>query len=297
MCHKVLTFLFLLSIFLYMKPVTEYQDYHALIKDFYEERKRCSAFSWREFARIAGFSSSSYLRLVSEGKTNLSRVTVDRVASAMELAGYEVTYFRALVNFNNAKTDASKLTFLKEMQSIAMEHKVRVVDKDVIEYYDGWKNSVIRELAPLMPGATPGMMASACCNKVSAADISKSLAFLTRAGFLKKEEEGVFRQTESSVSASKEGLALAVRSMQREMLGLAVESIDRFDPEERNISGVTLGINRECYERIVQVIEDCRRKIIALASECESIEQIYRLNLQLFPLTWKMGEFKEGKDE
>ena len=280
-----------------MKPIVEYQDYHLLIKDFYKERKRCSAFSWREFARTAGFSSSTYLRLVSESKSNLSRVTIERVASAMGLAGYEVTYFRALVNFNNAKTDASKLSFLKEMQSIATEHKVRIVDKDAIEFYDGWKNSVIRELAPLMPGATPGKIASACCNKISAADVLQSLSFLMRCDFLKRTDVGNYVQTKTSVSASREGLALAVRSMQREMLGLAAESIDRFSPEERNISGVTLGVNRECYERIAQEIDLCRRKVIAIAAECEEIDQIYRLNLQFFPLTWNLKRLKETKDE
>ena len=54
-------------IFITMKPIIEYKDYHSYIKDFYEDRKRFSYFSWREFAKLAGFSSPTYLRLVSEG--------------------------------------------------------------------------------------------------------------------------------------------------------------------------------------------------------------------------------------
>ena len=81
-----------------MKPIVEYQDYHLLVKEFYEERKRTSYFSWREFAKVAGFSSPTYLRLVSEGKSNLSRVTMDRMVNAMGLAGYEVDYFKAIIH-------------------------------------------------------------------------------------------------------------------------------------------------------------------------------------------------------
>ena len=91
-----------------MKPIVEYQDYHAFLSDYYEERKRTSAFSWREFAKIAGFVSPSYLKMVCEGKTNLSKVTMGRVAQAIGLVGYEVEYFETMVQFGNAKNDEQK---------------------------------------------------------------------------------------------------------------------------------------------------------------------------------------------
>ena len=45
-----------------MKAIVEYTDYRKFIRDYYEERKRCSAFTWREFARNVGFSSAVYLK-------------------------------------------------------------------------------------------------------------------------------------------------------------------------------------------------------------------------------------------
>lgn len=273
-----------------MEPITEYKDYYSLIKDFYEDQKRTSYFSWREFAKLAGFSSPTYLRLVSEGKSKLSRVSMNRMISAMGLVGFEVDYFKALVNFCNAKDDESKMPYWKEMRRIALEYKVRVVDKEAVEYFDGWKNQVVRELAPMMPGATPGQIAKTCCNEITAAEVSKSLEFLTKAGFLKKGADGSYRQTEKNVAASKEGMAYAVHAMQHKMLQLADESIERFEPQERSVSSVTFTVNRECYERIVQEIDSFRRKIAAMPSEIEKADQIYHLNMQLFPLTWKLNK-------
>ncbi|MBO4370016.1 MAG: TIGR02147 family protein, partial [Paludibacteraceae bacterium] len=43
-----------------MNPITDYQDYRQYMREFYEERKRVSDFSWREFTKLAGFSSSGY---------------------------------------------------------------------------------------------------------------------------------------------------------------------------------------------------------------------------------------------
>ena len=40
-----------------MKPITEYKDYRKFMQDFYDERKRTGAFSWREFSKLAGFAS------------------------------------------------------------------------------------------------------------------------------------------------------------------------------------------------------------------------------------------------
>ena len=79
-----------------MKPVTEYQDYRVYMQDYYNERKRVSSFSWREFTRASGFTSPTYLKLVCEGKTRLSPLGADKVGSAMHLAGFELEYFKAM---------------------------------------------------------------------------------------------------------------------------------------------------------------------------------------------------------
>ena len=294
MYHFILTKVFGKSRFIGMKAIVEYQDYRAFMSDYYEERKRTSAFSWREFARIAGFTSPSYLKLVCEGKSSLSKVTMGRVATAMGLVGYEVEYFETMVCFCNAKKDTDKKAFLGKLQSIALDHKVRVIDKTAFEYYETWKNPVVRELAPMMPGAMPGEIAKACCQEISAYDVRKSLMFLERAGLLKKVGDEAYEQTEKSLVGSKEGMPLAIRLMHREMGRLAVDSLEKFSAEERNVTGITMGINRDAYEKIVAELDACRKRIIAIASECENLDQVYRLNLQLFPLTKKVAGEKEA---
>ena len=76
-------------IFTIMKPITEYKDYREYLLDYYHERKRCSAFTWREFAKLAGFASGSHLKLVCDGKTGLREDGAKRTAQAMNLSGFE----------------------------------------------------------------------------------------------------------------------------------------------------------------------------------------------------------------
>jgi len=111
---------------------------------------------------------------------------------------------------------------------------------------------------------------------------------------LKKGADGSYCQTEKNVIASKEGMAYAVHAMQHKMLQLADESIERFEPQDHSVSSVTFTVNRECYERIAQEIDAFRKKIVAMASETEKADQIYHLNVQLFPMTWKLKKDEEA---
>ena len=291
-CIKCLTFVKNASIFWSMKPIVEYTDFRIFMRDYYEKRKRCSAFSWREFSKIAGFSSPSYMKVVCDGKSKLSRIGVERTGAAMGLAGFEMNYFRAMVKFGQAETEEKKKAAYEEMISIAKMYKVRSIEGELFQYYDSWRNPVLRELAPIMPGATPGEMAKMCYPEVSAAEVRDSLDFLTKSGLLKKVD-GNFVQSETSVKGTSDATRLALRGMHREMSKLATPALE-LPKEERNFSGVTMGLSRDSYHKIECMLDECRRRIIALAAEEKSVEQVYRLNLQLFPLTKNV---KEGNDE
>ena len=277
-----------------MKPIIEYSDFRQFLLDYYEERKRSSAFSWREFSKIAGFTSSSYMKVVCDGKSKLSKIGVERVAAAMGLTGFELDYFRAMVKFGQAANEETKKAAYRDMLAIAKLHKVRVLEGDLFAYYDTWRNPMMRELAPLMPGATPGEMAKMCYTETSAQEVRDSLEFLTKTGLLKKDKDGTFKQSETSVSGTPDATRLALRGMHRQMAQLATPALE-LPTSERNFSGVTMGVSKGTYDRIVGLIDEFRSKVIAIAAEDKNIEQVYRLNLQLFPLTKSIKENNNEK--
>ena len=94
-----------------MKRVMEYQNFRIYVRDFYTERKLASGFTWRDFAKLAGYSSPVFLKLVCDGKANLSEVGIERVANAMGLVGADLQYFRALVNFNQERIPRKRRIF------------------------------------------------------------------------------------------------------------------------------------------------------------------------------------------
>ena len=163
-----------------MKPVMEYQNFRVYVRDFYTERKDRSGFTWRDFAREAGYSSPVFLKLVCDGKANLSEVGVERVAAAMGLAGVDLQYFRELVAFNQAKDGAEKKSRFAHLRCLARENNREIIGEDQYDYFESWKNPVLREMAPNMPGATPAQLASKLAFDAETAGVKKSLNLLQK---------------------------------------------------------------------------------------------------------------------
>lgn len=276
-----------------MKSIFEYYDYRKYMRLFYEERKRVSAFSWREFSRIAGFSSPNYMKVVCDGKSRLSKKGADRVASAMGLVDYEKEYFLLLVDYGENTDEQKKKQILAHIRELSREYSVRMLDGDSYAYFESWLNPVLRELAPMYSGEKPLSLARMCYPETSATEVRKSLDFMVRAGILKKNSEYDYEQSEKIISASSEIMPLAIRSMHRQMAKFAMESIDAVPASKRNITGVTLSVTKAEYKQVVVELEKFRRKILNIARGAKNGEQVYRLNLQFFPLTKTKEEIHE----
>ena len=277
-----------------MKDILEYTDYRLYIADYYADRKAKSAFTWQEFANAAGFTSPVYLKYVSEGRFNLSEDAAVRVAQAMDLAGFEPEYFCEMVKFDHAKNDAEKKAAFNRMLAIADAHKAKILEGDSFRFFSDWKNPVIRELAPAMPGAKPLALAHACRPKVSAAEVSETLKFLVNAELLQKDEDGNYRQTEKSVTTGPmNATPVAVRGLHRQMGEIALETIEGVSQDDRNFSGLTLGVTRGAYEEIVKEIAEFRKRVVAIATRDDETDEVYRMNIQFCPMTNK-GLNKKG---
>ena len=275
-----------------MKEIIEYTDYRKFIQDYYDERKRSSAFSWHAFAQKAGFSSDVYLKYVCEGKKNLSVGSAGSVANAMGLVGFEYDYFVLMVSYAHAKNDEAKRAAFEERCALANAHKMRVLGSEEFDYFKSWKNSVIRELAPHMPGAKPLEIARACKQKISAAEVSETLEFLVKAKLLKKDKSGNYHQTDKAIKmASADAVSVAARELQRQMGEFAIQSLG-LPLSERVMSGYTLGLTDRAYERIKKEMEDFYRRVVAIATEEDETDRVYRLNLQLFPMSERLGTKK-----
>ena len=267
-----------------MKPISDYNDYRLFIRDYYEERKLMTGLSWRGFNKMAGYANTRFLKLVCDGKSKLSSVGASRLAKLMGLSKIQTSYFLALVTYCNSPVEKKKLAALEQMQSLAKDDRIRVVGGDAYEYFKNWWNPILRELAPRVANATPSKIANMFHENVTPENVKHSLEFLVQAGFL-KERRNRYVQSDKAILGSSEKIPKAIRGMHKQMAKFAERAVEAFAVTERNFSGMTVAVNRAAYAQIVSELDLCRKKIAAIVSAAEDCDRVYRVNLQLFPLT------------
>jgi uncharacterized protein (TIGR02147 family) len=278
-----------------MAPLLQYQDYRCYLQNFYDWKKRTSVFSWRDFSRMAGFTSPVFLKQVCEGKANLGKKATVKVADAFGFVGIERDYFFNMVQYAQAKTDEKRRYAFAEMESIASANRLVHVGTDAYKYYDSWVHPVVRELAPAMPGAMPKEIAQKCLHEVSAKEVKDSIDFQVEAGLLKKTGPGAYEQTDKLLAGDTQSMALAVRSMNRQMAQFAAETLDSVPADERFVSGITMGVSDDAFGKIVEALRKCREQVQSIIFNDDKVERVLRLNLQLFPLTERIGDTEDTK--
>ena len=277
-----------------MPSIFAYSDYRAFMRDAFAEKKASSRFSWREFAKRAGYSSPVFLKLVSEEKSSLSTEGIERVGLALGLTDKEQAFFRLLVEFTHETNNAKKQRLFKEMRRIALLCKSSVLEANQYDYYKEWYHSVIRELAPNVSrelGSNVSLeneIAQLLVPKVPVATVKASLALLVKLGLLEKNSNGKYIQTEKHLTTGDNISSMAVRKHHENMAVLALAALESAPKEERDVSGITMGLSEAGFEALKAELANFRRKVKEIVKESESEEEsVYRLNLQLFPLSKK----------
>lgn len=268
-----------------MAPIVEYTSFRSFLLDYYKEQHDRRGFTWRMFAAAAGYSSPVFLKLVCDGKNNLSELGLERVAAAIGLTGADLLYFRALVHYEQEKNVKRREVLYAELREVAKSNSFKVIGEEQYDYFESWRNPVLREIAPRVKGAKASEIADLILEDTSAAEVKKAISTLLKVGFLKEENGGYVASANTVSTGIIDAGKLAVRNMHRQMGELAVKAIDNVPAAERDISGMTLGLTAEAFDRIVEETAAFRRRIAAIASESAGTDRVYRMNLQLFPLT------------
>lgn len=268
--------------------IARYGDYRAYLRDmiaFLKVTRR--GFSYRSFALKAGFSSPSFLKLVADGQRNLSSESIDRVVSGLGLDAREAEALEALVDLGQAETDERREKAYARIAKLGARDPVVRLESDQFELYSKWYPFVLREMASL-PDFTDdaALLAKRLRFLARPEDIARALDRLVAVGLLVRED-GRLRPSERNLTTGPEVRTLAVRSFHRQMLDIAKTSLDSVVPAERNITGVTVPLTKGQYARVVELANQFRRDVLAIADGDDGGEHrdIHQLTMALVPLT------------
>lgn len=269
-----------------------YDNYRRYLKDLYAHLKAAkSHFSFRYFSKAAGFRSPNFLKLVIDGKRNLTGDSVERFAKALKLNKREAEFFRNLVALNQAATVAERNHFAEQVFRSGAYRKLNPLKREQHDYYATWYCVAIRELARLKDfQEDPKWIAKTLRPRITPAEAEKAVAELQKLGMLKRDESGKLIQNEPTISTGDEVASASVAQFLKLMTVMGAESIDLFAAAKRDVSSVTLSLSDESFARAKDMVRQFRKELLALDAKDQNATNVYQVNFQVFPLTETTAE-------
>ena len=269
-----------------MPDVLQYTIYRVFLHDYYAYKKSTSAvFSLRFFAAKAGLSSHAHLKLVMDGKRNITKNTVVKIIQGLNLADERATYFENLVFFNQAKTDKEKAFYYGKLVKSTPGSRLHKMDQAHFRIFTEWYHSVIREMVELRGfNPAPEWISRRLGGTITPAQAAESLNLLSSLGLISRTANG-YSQAQSLITTDDEVSDLLVKQYHRQMLDQAKNSMENVPAEKRDISAVTFAIQRKDFPALKKHLQLMRKELLDFSSEAGNGDDVVQVNIQLFPLT------------
>lgn len=275
-----------------------FDDYREYLREMVAHLKETRrGFSYRSFARRAGFASPSFLKLVIDGKSRISNESIPKFARALGLKGRELESFEALVHFTQAASDAERERYLRRLHRSAPrgDEAIQLTDEQ-FEVYSTWYGLAVRELLTLADfREEPGWVARRLFPRITRKMAAHALELLERTGLAVRDKSGRLVPAQETISTPQRVHSLAVRSFHRKMLELAGRALEKVPVERRSVTSITVALNEREYRQFCRRIAEFEEELLALAgTDASSAErEVYQLAVALFPLSRSEGSAKK----
>ena len=270
----------------------DFDDYRAYLRAMIAFLKdHDGKFSYRYFSRRAGLRSPNFLKLVAEGKRNLSYTSIGRFARALDLTASEAEGFEALVLLAQADSDADRERQTARIRRAQRPARVARLEKAQWEVYSSWYILPIRELM-LQPEfrEDPVWISARLRPHITPAKARRALEDLERVGLAARDADGRLRPTETKLTTPASLRSRAVREYHRQMLRVAADALDLVPLDRRNVTSLTVSMSRRQYEAVVRRIERFRGELLDLLDDASpstpgEVRDVYVLGFSAIPLT------------
>lgn len=277
--------------------LVDYLDFRNYLSDYYQYRRELSKndirpYNYAVFSAAANIKSPNYLKLIIEGRRNLSDEMVVKFAKALGLSKEQMEEFRLLVLYGQASDPAERNLHLKALNEKRVNSKLKSgeIDQKTWEKIPSWIAWILYSLVDQKNVSfEPEKLRETLRNKASVEEIQEALLTLLNSGELVRDSEaGEMKKARSLMESADEIPVALIRKLQAELMYLGLESLFQDSATEREFGSATLALTKQEFEELRFALRKIRKeaqKNIGVKRLTSKGERIYQLNLQLFPIT------------
>jgi len=268
----------------------DYREYLCVMIEYLGATRK--SFSIRQFSRKTGYASPNYLRLVADGKRNLSHASIARFAAGLGLTEEEHDGFEALVHLGRASNDDERNRYYEKLSHHGRHHSpTRQLEQAQFEVYSSWFVLPVREML-LLPDfeEDPYWISRRLRPSITHAQATRALELLQQTGLAVRDESGCLRPADIKLATPPSVQSLGVRNYHRALLKLSASALDRLPVDSRNITSVTVCLGKRQYELVSKRIEALRLELLDLIEDDPDDgedREVHLLGFQVVPLSRK----------
>lgn len=267
---------------------SDFMSHILFLKALYQHMKEATeGYSYKKFAADLGFPASTIMHQVVSGYRPLTLKAAERIVKALSLESKEQKYFLHLVAFAHAQSPARRQEIFEELLSLKRQTLAAEADKDALDYFSDWYNPVIWELIGTRGfRSDPAWIAQRITPKLKIEQVKASLELLLRLELISFDAaSGTYRQTKARVSTGHRVKGLALVSFHQNMIDHGKSSLTRISGSRRDVSSVTVSVSEEGAQKLRSMIHAFQLQLMDEADKAGEGDQVYQINIQLFPFT------------
>lgn len=277
--------------------VGDYLDFRKYLADYYQYRRELSKndirpYNYAVFSAGANIKSPNYLKLIIEGRRNLSEDMIAKFAKAMGLGKEQAEEFKLLVLYGQASDPADRNMHLRALNEKRVDLKLKSgeIDQKTWEKIPSWLTWILYAMVDQKDVSfEPEKLRESLRNKANVDEIQAAVNSLMNAGELVKDADtGEVKKARSLMESAEEVPVALVRKLQAELMYLGLESLFQDSPTEREFGSATLSLTKQEFEELRFSLRKIRKeaqKNIGVKRLTSKGDRVYQLNLQLFPIT------------
>lgn len=274
-----------------------FTDYRHFLSEYYRYRRMLSRgslrpYSYATFAASADIKSPNYLKLIIEGRRNLSTEMAYKFAKAMALGREEAEEFVVLVDFTQATEPIERNRHLKSLADIRVRQQLKSgeIKVETWEKVPSWVMWVLYSLVDQKNVRfEPQDLFEVMRGKARPDEIRRCLERLVESGELVVDPAtGEMQRGRELMSGSENVPVALVRKLQAELIYLALESLFQDQPQDREFGAQTLALTDTEFEQLKFELRQFRKrwlKDVSVNRKVDKADRVYQLNIQLFPVT------------
>ncbi|HPI41109.1 MAG TPA: TIGR02147 family protein [Pseudobdellovibrionaceae bacterium] len=288
--------------------LSNYLNFRQYLGDFYkyklsETQKLRRPYSYSTFSAAANIRSPNYLKLIIDGKRNLSLDMCDHFSKALGHSKTQGEEFKLLVEFNQESDPVMRNVFLKQLNEIRVQRQIDsgAMNSEIWKNLPSWISWVLYALTD-QKGVEFDVekLKLVLKNKANEHDIRQAMEGLLTIGQLVKDPEtGKILKAQAILDSLEEIPVALVRKLQAELVYLGLESLYQDSPLEREFGSLTLCMTKKEFDDLKFKLRHFRKALNKdnNISRLENKgERVYQLNIQLFPITDKSPEVHQLED-